>query len=313
MIDNQRNKRQRNDGQRYRQWVWCLIAAALMLHCLSASQAAFAQQAVAQTRDVQIDGDYNPLPYHLPPIASEHGGRVDQLINWLHVFMALLFTGWGIFFVYCLVQFRERPGHKARHHLTKAKVSKYVEVAVAVFEAVILLGFAMPLWAMTKNELPPADDADVTRIHVVAEQFAWNFHYPGEDGIFGRTAIEHIDLAVNPVGIDPSDPNGADDLQSGELHFPVDKIVVAEVTSKDVIHSFALNVMRVKQDVIPGMRIPVWFKPVKTGTYEVGCAQLCGNNHYSMRALMVVEPDEASFAAWLDTQKVEEFDEDDLD
>ena len=197
--------------------------------------------------------------------------------------------------------------------MVKAKVSKYVEVGVAIFEAVVLLGFSMPLWAMAKNEIPLPTDEDVTRVNVIAEQFAWNFHYPGKDGIFGRTAPEHIDLAINAVGIDPGDPNGADDIQAPELHFPVDKVVVAQLTSKDVIHCFALNVMRIKQDIIPGMRIPVWFRPIKTGTYEVSCAQLCGNNHYSMRAIMVVEPDEAAFNAWLETKKPEEFDEDDMD
>lgn len=293
-------------------WFWFLVAAVVGLGCLAVAPAALAQ-AVAPVSDIEIDGDYNPLPYQLPPIASEHGDRVDQLINWLHVFMAVLFSGWGIFFVYCLVKFRARPGHTANPVLVKAKVSKYLEVGVAIFEAVILLGFSMPLWAMAKNDIPLPTDEDVTRIHVIAEQFAWNFHYPGEDGIFGRLAPEHIDLAINPVGIDPNDPHGADDITAAELHFPVDKVVVAELTSKDVIHSFGLNVMRIKQDVIPGMRIPVWFRPIKTGTYEVSCAQLCGNNHYSMRAIMVVEPDEAAFNAWLESKKPEEFDEDDMD
>ncbi len=275
---------------------------------------AVASPALAQTTttapafDVKIDGDYG---WHLPPDVSEHGHGVDLLINTLHLFMIALFVAWGIFMLHCLVKFRQRPGHKANADPIKAKASKYAEVGVAVFEAFLLIGLSMPVWASVKNEIP-MDDPDAIHIRVVAEQFQWNFHYPGADGVFGRTAPEHID-AVNPVGIDPSDPNGADDVQSPELHFPKEKPVVCYVTSKDVIHSFALPVMRVKQDVIPGMRIPIGFKATQAGNYEVACAQLCGNNHYSMRALMAIHETEEEFVAWLDTQKVEDFDEDDFD
>ena len=107
--------------------------------------------------------------------------------------------------------------------------------------------------------------------------------------------------------------DGPASFTAGELHFPVDRPVLAELSSKDVIHSFFLPTMRVKQDAIPGMRIPVWFEAKDTGTYEVACAQLCGNNHYSMRALMVIEKDDAAFEAWLDSQKPEVFDESEFD
>ncbi len=97
------------------------------------------------------------------------------------------------------------------------------------------------------------------------------------------------------------------------MHIEVDRPVIAELMSKDVIHGFGVPVMRVKQDVIPGMRIPVWFEPGKTGNYEIACAQLCGNNHYTMRAVMVVH-DAADYAAWFETASAppEEFDEDDF-
>ena len=271
---------------------------------------AWAQATAPATTGVTIDGNYGPF---LPTDVSETGWQVDRLIHVLHWFMAILFFGWGAFFVYCLVRFRQGAAREADARPVKASVTKWLEAGVAVFEAVLLLGFSMPLWAMTKNQIPPPDDASVFRVKVVAEQFMWNFHYPGPDGVFGRTAPQFVNTVTNPVGVDPDDSAGADDITAGELHFPVGRTVVAELTSKDVIHSFFLPVMRVKQDVIPGMRIPVWFKARKTGTYEVACAQLCGNNHYSMRALMIIEPDEQAFETWLRSRQPEEFDEEAFD
>lgn len=250
-------------------------------------------QAAAPKTSVKIDGEYGPF---MPPDASVHGHKIDQLIHLLHWFMGVLFVGWGIFFVYCLVQYRQRPGHKANCEPIKAKPSKYAEIAVALIEAVILLGFSVPIWASVKNDIPPPADNPV-RIRVVAEQFAWNFHYPGADGKFGRVEPKLINTATNPLGLDRSG-DGADDIASLEMHLPVGRPVICEITSKDVIHSFFIPVMRVKQDAIPGMRIPVWFQAAKTGTFEVACAQLCGNNHYSMRALMYIQ-EPAAFEKWL--------------
>lgn len=291
----------------------CIFVLALCA-CWSLGLTQALGQAVAPTSDIKIDGEYGSWRHAwMPPDISEHGADIDQLIAVLHWFMAILFVGWGIFFVYCLVRFRQRSGQSATAAPIKAKPAKLVELAVVVFEAVLLLGFAIPIWAMVKNDIPPPTDKDVFRVRVVAEQFAWNFHYPGPDGEFGRIAPEYLDSAANPIGLDPGDPLGADDVVAGELHFPVNKTVVAELSSKDVIHCLSLPVLRIKQDIIPGMRIPVWFKATETGNYEVACAQLCGNNHYSMRAIMTVEPSEAETNRWIESQRPEEFDEDELD
>lgn len=259
---------------------------------------------------IQIDGDYG---YKLPPDISVHGHQIDKLLSVLHWFMLLLFVGWGIFMAYCIVKFRQRPGRVATHTEIKAKPAKYLEVGVVVFEAVLLLGFSIPIWGSIKNDLP-TDADNPLRVRVLAEQFSWNFHYSGADGIFGRTAPKYIDDVTNPAGVDRSDPNGKDDVMSGELRLPTGRPVICEVSSKDVIHSFSIPVLRVKQDTIPGMRIPVWFEATKTGTYQVACAQLCGNNHYKMYAPMVVQSQE-EFEAWLVEKSAppEEFDEDELD
>ncbi len=273
--------------------LWALAMTPVVF--LATSPVAWAQTSTAAPITAKIDGKYG---YWLPPDLSQHGSQIDNLITILHWFMAALFVGWAIFLVRCLIRYRARPGHAACYDLIKARPAKAVEVAVVIVEIVLLAGFSIPAWAKVKNDLPT--EADTIRVRVVAEQFAWNFHYPGKDGIFGRTGPQHVNPATNAVGIDLSDEHAGDDVQTKEFHVPSDKPVICEISSKDVIHSFSIPVLRVKQDAIPGMRIPVWFrmKPGSEGNYEVACAQLCGNNHYNMKALMVIETPE-KFAAWL--------------
>ncbi len=227
----------------------------------------------------------------LPENISTHGDQIDHLINVVHYFMALLFVGWGAFFVYCLVKFRDRPGHTPIAHEKHFKIPTLVEVGVLLFEIFLLVFLSSPIWFAYKHDFPAEKDALVLKI--TAEQFAWNIHYAGKDGKFGKTKIELID-GTNPTGIDREDPDGKDDIISvNNLHIPVNTPVIAHITSKDVIHSFYLPVMRVKQDAVPGMVNSVWFQATKTGQdYEIACAQLCGNSHYRMKGQFFVDTPE---------------------
>ncbi len=137
-------------------------------------------------------------------------------------------------------------------------------------------------------------------IRAVAEQFKWLFHYPGRDGEFGKTGAEFFS-DDNPAGLDFDDDAGVDDITVRGLHIPVGRPVIARLTSKDVIHSFKIPVMRVTQDVIPGLEIAVWFQAKDTGKFQVGCAQLCGLGHYEMKADLVIESPE-DFQKWLDEE-----------
>ena len=211
--------------------------------------------------------------------------------------MASLFVGWGIFFIYSLIRFHHSRNPKANYYGIKSKASTHLELTVILIEAVLLLGFALPFWSgrVAPDTWPDRDKA--LRIRAIAEQFAWNFHYPGPDGIFGRQKASLVD-GNNPIGLDKSDPAGADDIVTkGEMHLEQYRPTVIEITSKDVIHSFALHTMRITQDAIPGTVVPVWFRPVKTGEFEIVCAQLCGANHYAMKANMITEK-KADFEAW---------------
>jgi cytochrome c oxidase subunit 2 len=235
----------------------------------------------------------------LPPNASEHGYQIDHIIEFCHWFMGALFVGWSAFFIYVLLRFRRSKHPVADHEGVKSGISTHLEFAVVLIEAVLLIGFAIPLWAKRVNSFP--EDKDAIIVHAIGQQFNWNFHMPGPDGVFGRRDIALV-TPSNGLGLDPNDPASKDDLVFlGELHVPKDRPVIIELSSKDVIHNFALPHMRMAQDAIPGQIIPMWFKPIKTGSYEVVCGQLCGYGHYSMKGSLVVD-EPAEYQAWLKEQ-----------
>jgi len=210
--------------------------------------------------------------------------------------MAALFFGWSAFFIFVLIRFRKRVHPRADHLGVRSGISTHLEFSVVLIEAVLLLGFAIPLWARRVNQFPPGKDALL--VHVVAQQFSFNYHLPGPDGQFGRRDVGFVSN-TNPLGLDPNDPAGKDDIvTSGELHVPVNRPIVAELSSKDVIHDYFLPAMRIGGDAIPGSLIPIWFTPVKTGSYEVICAQLCGLGHSGMKGTLVVDTPQ-DYQAWL--------------
>ena len=225
----------------------------------------------------------------LPPNASEHGFMIDHMLEFAHWFMLLLFVGWSTFFLIILFRFHRSRHPKADYHGVKTKASTHIEFMVVLVDVLLLIGFALPLWGKRVSEFPKKDPVT---IRVIGQQFTWNFLYPGPDGKFGRQDAGLIGPS-NDLGIDPSDPDGKDDIATkNELHLPFNRDIILEISSKDVIHSLSLQSMRIGQDAIPGTRIPIWFKPVRPGTYEVICGQLCGLGHYNMRATMIVEAQE---------------------
>jgi cytochrome c oxidase subunit II len=237
---------------------------------------------------------------NLPADISKHGPQLDNMLGLVHWLMLLLFVGWGTFFIYTLLRFRQSKNPKASYTGVKSKISTFVEGGVVIAEAVLLVAFAIPIWAEIMTEHPSEQAA--VRINVVAQQFAWNIHYPGADGVFGRRDISLVNEETNPLGIDRSDSNAVDDIVTlNQLYFPVNKPVLINLSSKDVIHCFSLNEMRVKQDIIPGMSIPISFEAIKTGHFEIACAQLCGIGHYRMRGFYTVQTEE-EFNNWLAEQ-----------
>lgn len=232
----------------------------------------------------------------LPAAASEHAGALDAVLRSVHTHMLLIFAVWLAVFVVALMKFRSGANPNARQQGVRGLWPALAIGGVIVGDVIILATQALPAWS-ARNEPPPAGTLPV-EIHVTAEQFAWDIHYPGPDGVFGRTRQDLIS-ASNPVGIDRGDPSSKDDVGLlNVLMLPVNRTVVIELTSRDVIHSFTLNEMRIKQDVNPGMTSRVWFTPIATGDWEIACSQLCGLGHYRMRGEYHVV-DQAAWQKWL--------------
>lgn len=232
----------------------------------------------------------------MPMSASEHGFLIDHMLEVCHWFMLVLFVGWSTFFFFTLFKFHKSRHPKADYHGVRTKASTHIEFMVVLIEAVLLLGFGLPLWGKRVTQFPKEKDSQIVR--VTGQQFTWIFHYPGPDGVFGKQDLYLIN-ASNDIGLDPKDPAGADDIVArNELHLLVNKPVILEIGSKDVIHSLSLQSMFIGQDAIPGTVTPIWFKPIRTGQFEIICGQLCGLGHSAMRAVMMVDSPE-DYAAWL--------------
>ena len=150
----------------------------------------------------------------LPVLASEHGQQVDNLIIYVHWLMIVLFVGWLAYFAYTLFRFHRSRNPKADYFGVRNHASNYIEGAVALIEAVLLIGVAVPLWAKAVDKFPAEKDSTVFQI--VAQQFAWNVRYTGKDGVFGKQDMHQVN-ATNTFGVLPDDPNGKDDITVSSL------------------------------------------------------------------------------------------------
>lgn len=239
----------------------------------------------------------------MPPAASKHAAGMDGMIRYL-----LLTTG-AVFVIghAVLIRFiwKFGRGQTSESPVTSARTERLWSIAPVVAMALIsefgVLVIGVPVWDEIYGEVP--EDALV--VDVAARQFEWLVRYPGPDGEFGRTEPEQINGQTNPMGLDASDPLGADDIVGRNvLRLPVDRPVYLRLRSHDVLHSFSVAAFRVKQDIIPGRIGNTQFVPIEVGTYEIACAELCGLAHYRMRGTVEVmsQPD---FDAWLSEQSGE--------
>jgi cytochrome c oxidase subunit 2 len=236
-----------------------------------------------------------------PENASAHGVLIDNMNNFVHWFMLILLVGWGAFFLYCLYRFHHSRNPKADYYGARTHFSTHLELGVIITEVMLLLGFAFPLWTERVNDFPVHRE-DRVNVRVIGEQFNWQFHYPGPDGVFGRTRAELVNKP-SVIGLDPEDPAAADDIVKAKtMTIPVKRPLVMQITSRDVIHNFALPNMRLAQDAIPGMSVGMWFEPIKIGSYEAVCGQLCGNGHSFMSGYVEVVSEE-DYAKFLKNSK----------
>jgi cytochrome c oxidase subunit II len=223
-----------------------------------------------------------------PEAISEHGPRVDSQFLLTITVCGIAFAAAQIGIGWAVWKYRESA---ERQRATYSHGNNRLEVIWTVVTAVVFISLAVMgqrVWASLHLNKAPAN---AYTIEVVAQQFAWNFHYSGKDNVFGRTQTEFIDDTTNPVGLDENDPNGKDDSVVATLVIPANRPVQLLLRSKDVTHSFWVPQLRFKQDLVPGMTIPVHFTALKVGKYELACAELCGMNHYKMKSYMLVLPE----------------------
>ncbi len=232
-----------------------------------------------------------------PAAISQHGLNFDShfaLLLWVSGAIFLLAQG---LLGFAILRFRD-TGRRSIHSEGNTKL----EMVWTLATAVIFIGFALignGIWASV--HLDKAAIASI-KIEVLAKQFSWNFRYPGADGKLGRTDVKFIsDSAGNPFGIDPKDPAGVDDVVSSSVRVPRGSLVELTLRSRDVIHNFFVRELRLKQDLVPGMAIPLRFQADKSGTYEVPCSELCGLGHHQMRTTLIVMEQE-EYQRWLDDE-----------
>lgn len=233
----------------------------------------------------------------LPPLASRHGSAIDRTLLYLLGTVGLMFLVGHLVLAYLIWRFSRQSQVTLR--MASPKVERNWSIALGIVMTLVaeggVLAIGLPAWSEYFGSAPPED---ALTIEVTAEQFAWNVRYPGADGVFGRTEAKLIDT-TNPIGIDPADPAAGDDLTAiNQIHVPVDQPVRIRLRAKDVIHSFFLPELRVKQDAVPGMTIDIWFVPTEEGRFEIACTELCGLGHYRMKGFFnVLESGE--FDRWL--------------
>ena len=241
--------------------------------------------------------------FSFPELVSQDGGAIDGLVIAVHLLMLALFVGWIIYYFAALWKFRASNNPKADYKGVKTKtITNSIEGAVIVAELVLVV-VATYFWNFYVNKTDDFSEDKVIR--VTAEQFAWSARYPGADGKLGAQSKTLVS-AANPFGIDKADPYSEDDVEvlKSDIVVPMkknkdgtSKSITIDLASKDVIHCFKVLPLRVCQDVIPGMRIPIHFRPTKVGRYQVTCAQLCGDGHARMKGAVKVV-DEAEWDEW---------------
>jgi cytochrome c oxidase subunit II len=232
----------------------------------------------------------------LPLAASSDAADIDVVMTLVHGLMLVLFVGWGLYLTWVLWRFRRTRQPRANPEGARGRFALWTEGLIVAAEAILLVVFALPIW-FKRTSAQPTDPSAIT-IRVVAQQFVWNVHYPGADGRFGVTSASLIS-PENPLGLDRESPFGRDDVvAAGQVHLPVGRQVIIQLSSKDVIHSFGVPAMRVKRDAVPGLIAPVWFTPTREGQFDIACSQLCGLAHFRMKGLVIVES-EAAFQKFL--------------
>jgi cytochrome c oxidase subunit 2 len=209
----------------------------------------------------------------LPANVSTYGGEIDKFFHIIYYITTTVFLLVNITLVYFLIKYRQKAGVKARYYHGNSKLEVFW--TIATFIAMLILALAsQPVWSKIKQEIPPTEIV----MKITGKQFNWEVLYPGPDKMFGTEDDYQVD---------------------NQVHVPVNKPVRVILNAKDVIHSFFVPELRLKQDAVPGRDIMAWFEATATGKYEIPCAELCGFGHSGMLGYLFVHSD-GEYDAWVD-------------
>jgi cytochrome c oxidase subunit II len=234
-------------------------------------------------------------PWWWTPIAS-NWGYIDATLNVTFAITGAVFVAVVGFMAYCIWRFQHKEGQTALYEPENKKLEWWLTVATAVGVAAML---APGLYVWHQFVTVPKE---ATEVEVVGRQWSWSYRLPGTDGKLGTSDTRNIS-AENPLGLNPNDPNGKDDviIESGDLHLQLGKPIKLLLRAVDVLHDFYVPEFRGKMDMIPGSVTYFWMTPTRTGTFDILCAELCGVGHSQMRGRVVVA-EEAAYRGWLEKQ-----------
>jgi cytochrome c oxidase subunit 2 len=233
-------------------------------------------------------------PLWFPAGASTQAALLDHDFYVAFWILGALFIAGQIVLFWALLRRKSAPQAKHWYGNGRFEIGWTIGIAALFFWFHVSGG---RLWSKMSahHEAPNALQVEVTGV-----QFQWYFRYPGPDGKFGRVDAQKFAKADegNPLGIDPADPAGKDDIVSTALVLPAGRNIDLVLRAQDVVHSVFIPAMRFKQDTVPGMEIHSHLMPTQVGNYEIACAELCGLGHYRMRAAVRVVTQQ-EFEQWL--------------
>lgn len=235
-------------------------------------------------------------PWWWTPIASNWHFIDDTIIItfWITGFV---FVAVVLFMAYCIIKFRHTEGRQALYEPENSKLETWLGVGTAVGVAAMLAP-GLFVWYQFISVPEGAQE-----IEVIGQQWSWSYRLPGKDGKLGTSDNKYIGTD-NPLGVNPHDPHGRDDIviEAGDLHLPIGKPIHVLLRSIDVLHNFYVPEFRAKMDMIPGQVTYYWLTPTRGGTFDILCAEYCGLAHSNMRGSVIVEP-ETEYSAWEQTQR----------
>jgi cytochrome c oxidase subunit II len=235
------------------------------------------------------------------PAESPIGRQIDDLFYMILIIVSVAFIGTSSALGYVLWRGARETDHPGRALFTHG--SHRLEVVWTIVPAGILLFIALyqlDTWSAYRvKENYPMRARLQPVAEVTARQFEWRVRYPAPDRKF--KSLSDVDGWLKK-------PEAGDLYAVNELHIPTGSPVVIHLRSGDVQHAFFVPDIRVKQDAVPGLVIPIFFEILHPRTYEWVCAELCGWGHYKMKARVIAQPKE-DYEAFLKTLQKEQFDD----